>query len=366
MSERCVAVLGWRDEPTDAVEEYCCYLGAALSKQGIELEIIRVRWPEIGWTKALEELQKRISALQVSWFLVQYTALGWSRRGFPLEVSRLIRVLKKSGARCGVVFHDPEPYPGDRLVDRFRRTVQLRIMRSVARLADLTVLTVAVEKTPWIPKDLRNVRFIPVGANLPNPDAAWRTKNEHRNTIPTIAVYSISDGAPGRIETSRIAAAARFVSKSMGRVRLSVLGRNSDRSGRQLKEELADCDIELAIHGLLKPEDVVSVLGSSDVLLFARGPISSRRGSALAGIACGLPVVACEGWETAPPVTEAGVVLLPDRSENTLGPALFRVLTDDALRESLAERSRMAQSRYFSWARIAARYEAVLSETAKG
>ena len=57
MTERCVAILGRRDEPTDAVEEYCQYLGRALSMEGIQLEINRVRWPELGWRESLRELR---------------------------------------------------------------------------------------------------------------------------------------------------------------------------------------------------------------------------------------------------------------------------------------------------------------------
>ena len=37
-----IALLGRKDEPTDAVEEYCRYLGSALELCGIELEIQRV------------------------------------------------------------------------------------------------------------------------------------------------------------------------------------------------------------------------------------------------------------------------------------------------------------------------------------
>src|SRR5271157_1952851 len=107
MNERCAAVLGWRDEPTDAVEEYCRYLGSALAEHGIELEIIRVQWHERGWSTALRELQEKAQASRNAWFLVQYTALAWSRRGIPLRVVSVIRTLKKNGARCAVVFHDP-------------------------------------------------------------------------------------------------------------------------------------------------------------------------------------------------------------------------------------------------------------------
>jgi glycosyltransferase involved in cell wall biosynthesis len=96
-------------------------------------------------------------------------------------------------------------------------------------------------------------------------------------------------------------------------------------------------------------------------MLFARGPISSRRGSAIAGIACGLPVIAEAGWELASPITEAGVVLVPETLvPEGFGPALVRVLSDPAYRESLEERSRNAQSRYFSWSAIGRQYAQAL------
>ena len=84
MTERCVAILGWRDEPTDAVEEYCQYLSEGLKDCGIQLEQIRVPWPEVGWHAAMQHLPETTRDLQKTWFLLQYTALGWSRRGFPL------------------------------------------------------------------------------------------------------------------------------------------------------------------------------------------------------------------------------------------------------------------------------------------
>ena len=53
MNERCIiALLGRRDEPTDAVEEYCRYLGGALRAQGVEMELARVPWADGGWTAA--------------------------------------------------------------------------------------------------------------------------------------------------------------------------------------------------------------------------------------------------------------------------------------------------------------------------
>jgi glycosyltransferase involved in cell wall biosynthesis len=103
-------------------------------------------------------------------------------------------------------------------------------------------------------------------------------------------------------------------------------------------------------------EDLSRTLASADVLLFVRGQISSRRGSAIAGIACGLPIVCYAGTETGWPVTEAGIVAVPLGDREALSVGLERVLVDDELRSSLAERSRRAQEQYFSWRVVAARY----------
>lgn len=359
MTEHWLAILGQRDVPTDGVEEYCSYLGAALSKHAIELSQTRVPWATVGWQKAIMQLGPQILALQPTWALIQYTALAWSRRGFPLEVLRMVRAVKHSGARCAVVFHDPVPYSGQRVTDRVRRTVQLNVMRRVARLADFVVLTVPAERVPWLPPEVRRSRFIPVGANLPNPEAAWR-RHKNKQDIPTVAVFSITGGAPGEIEVARIVEALRVASDQIGPVRLSVFGRNADSDGSALKDKLTGTSIEVAIQGLLTPQEIVEALGRSDALLFVRGPISTRRGSALAGIACGLPVIAWEGPETGGPINEAGVVLVPENSGRELGRALVRVLQDDAYRRSLQERSERAQAQFFCWDVIAGEFAASL------
>jgi hypothetical protein len=366
MNERWVAVLGWKDQPTDAVEEYCHYLGAALAHQGarheISLELLRVRWPEIGWRAALRELRGRVEAAPGNtWFLLQYTALGWSRRGFSWRVLRVIRLLRKSKARCAVVFHDAEGYYGNRVRDRIRRAVQIYTMRKALRLADLAVFTLPPAIIPWASKDVRAV-FIPVGANLPSPELVWPIENELEARSPSIAAFSLSPGATGTEEVRRIAEAVRYVAERIGKVRLVAIGRHFDKAEADLREKLADLPVNVTVHGLLTASEVVRVLGACDVLLFARGPLSTRRGSAIAGIACGLPVVGREGWETTAPITEAGVVIVPADPSVGFGPSLLQVLSDDSYRASLAKRSRNAQAQYFSWAVIAAQYAQALRE----
>jgi glycosyltransferase involved in cell wall biosynthesis len=355
-----IAILGRRDEPTDGVQDYCCYLKDALASEGLNLTVIQVRWAELGWEAGRRELLKAIEGKQNACFLLQYTALAWSRRGFALPAVGILKLLKKHGARCAVVFHDPDTYAGNRAVDRFRKRVQEYAMKRLARLSDLVIFTLPREKILWLPKETKKFAFIPVGANLPAPERAWEGKREAAPSKPVVAVFPLSNEPLRTKEVKLIAEAARYAAQHMGPLRVLVLGRNSESGGEELRVQLAGSPAEVRILGLISADEVVRALGSSDVMLFVRGPISSRRGSALAGIACGLPVIAQNGSEVAPQITEAGVVLVPEHSTHDFGPALVRVLTDPSYRASLAQRSRDAQSRYFSWSVIAQQYAQAL------
>lgn len=360
-SLRCVAVLGRRDEPTDAVEEYCQYLSKALSARGIVLELARIHWAEKGWRRALGEFWNSAPETKnTNWFLLQYTALAWSRRGFSVRGLQVIRMLKSAGACCAVVFHDVEAYYGNRLVDRTRRAVQKWTMRQAVRLADVAVFTIPPRKIGWLPAGTQNAICIPVGANLPSPELAWEQTKMISQSGPAVAVFSLSDQGVRAKEVADIAEAIRYVAERIGNLRVVLLGRNSEQGGKELKEKLLGTPVEIKAHGLLAAEQVVHVLGSCDVMIFARGFLSTRRGSAVAGIACGLPVVARQGWETASPITSAGVSLVSAGEQERFGPALLRVLSDESYRSSLAERSKNAQAQYFSWDVIAQEYERAL------
>jgi glycosyltransferase involved in cell wall biosynthesis len=353
----CMAILGRREEPADGVHDYCCYLRDALANEGVNLTLTQVRWAEIGHKASRQELLKAVSGKENAFFLLQYTALSWSRRGFALPAVGILKLLKKTGARCAVVFHDPDGYGGDRAVDRFRKGIQRYAMRRLVRLGDLAIFTLPRDKISWLPADTKKFIFIPVGANLPAPERAWEVQRSPSAGKPVIAVFSLSDEPTLAKEVSQIARAVGNAAKQVGPLEVVVLGRNSESGGEELRLALAGSGAEVRIVGVISADEVVRVLGGCDVMLFARGPISSRRGSAIAGIACGLPVIAEEGWELAPPMTEAGVVLVPEELVlEGFGAALVRVLSDSNYRESLAERSRDAQSRYFSWNVIARQY----------
>ena len=360
MSTYCVALLGRKDEPTDAIEEYSRYLGRALEAHDIQVEIIRISWENRGWRKALRDLKCQAGQWHGAVVLIQYTALGWSSHGFPGRVLHLIKALKSLRVRVGIVFHDVEPYVGSRFIDSLRRYIQVRTMRGILSLADFAVFTVPFERISWLKGVPRNASFIPVGANLPISSAIVAGDPEH--TTPSIGVFTITGGKGGAHETEVILAAVRHASKILGRLHLSVFGRHAELREADLRSGLKDLPVELSVEGVVAPDRVVQKLSACDVLLFVRGGISSRRGSAIAAIACGLPVIAFSGSETAPPITDAGVVLVPPDQPEQLNEALVRVLSDPVYRRDLAARSRTASQTHFAWPSISARFAPMLKD----
>ena len=360
---RVIALLGRRDEPTDAVEEYCRHLGSALAAHGFALELRRVSWDTHHWRPALDALRSQAADWRGTWVLVQYTALAWSSRGFPQRFLSVLSTLRKRGARVAVVYHDAEPYGGARLADRFRRAVQVRVMRAAASRAEHVVFTVPCQNLSWPVCNSASQTFIPVGANLPWPIPPQDHTRLH--APPTVGVFSITGGEAGARETRNIVAALRLATRQIGPLRLLVFGRQAETREAALRSQLRDVPVEIAVEGVLDDAALFERFAASDVLLFIRGVISSRRSSAIAGIACGLPLVALCGRETAAPITDAGVLLvdgaLPEATLHAeLAAALAKILTDHTLRSGLVTRSRAAQEQHFAWPAIAARYAAFL------
>lgn len=354
-----VLLPGRRDQPTDGVEDYCTWLAEALARRGWAVRCVRAPWADEGWAAACRWLWSEAARWRGGWALVQYTALSWSRRGFPTGFLLVLAILKLRGCRVGVVFHDPEGFPGSRWIDRARRASQHRIMRAAYALAEQTVHNVPVERVGWLPRPGPKAVHIPVGANVPavlEREARVRGQDGRR----TVAVFCVTGGSPGEEEVRDITRALGRARRSVGALRLVVMGRGSREAEGALRRALDGVSVELSVMGILPAGEVSRVLAEADALLFVRGPLSSQRTSAVAGMACGLPVVGYSGPYTGPPLTEAGLLLAPYRDSGALAEGLERVLLDRGLWQHLHERSVEAYRQHFSWDAIADRYVEVL------
>ena len=115
------------------------------------------------------------------------------------------------------------------------------------------------------------------------------------------------------------------------------------------------------VHGVLPAERIADEFESADALLFVRGPITTRRGSAMAAIACGVPIVGYRGPEVSSILEAAGVEWSPWQDREGLARGLIRVLSDSQRWMELHERNLEVQKNYFSWNRIAERFQVVLT-----
>jgi glycosyltransferase involved in cell wall biosynthesis len=354
--KRIIALVGRRDEPTDGVWDYCTWLGGSLTEHGFQFETVRINWLERGWRAALAELKINAKSWSGGWVLLQYTALAWSKRGFPIRVPGMLLTLKQMGIRCGVVFHDFNPFGGTRIIDRTRTRCQRMVLRRMYAASDLAIFSAPVQKVTWLRTVDPKAVFIPIGANCPEPTGIV---SEPQGQL-TVAVFCVTCDHRMAKEVRDIGHAVRHASRALGPLRLIVLGRGSKEADAMLQAEFSGTDVQVSTLGLLPADEVSHVLARSSVLLFVRGEISSRRGSAIAGIACGLPIVGYESVDTAWPLTEAGLVLVPEGNSDALSKGLLSVLSDAALRQSLRARSRQAQQHYFSWTAIARRVGAAV------
>ena len=101
---------------------------------------------------------------------------------FPLRAPSVMEVLRQSGARPAVVFHDFTPSSGWGIVGLARAFIQRRVSQQVYARSALAVFTVPVEQITWLPQRRDPAVFIPVGSpNFPALDSAH---SEIRSAAP--------------------------------------------------------------------------------------------------------------------------------------------------------------------------------------
>src|SRR5580704_17619743 len=159
---RLIPLLGRRDGTMDGVTEYCTSLRRELPEHGFEVQLARVPWDQIGWPRALWGLFRESAAWRGHWVLLQYTALGWSRRGFPIGALLAVSILRLRGARRAIFFHEPSGAGGNRLIDRVRRAFQDWTVCILHRVTEKSVFTVPLDAFPWLSRAPGRAVYIPL------------------------------------------------------------------------------------------------------------------------------------------------------------------------------------------------------------
>lgn len=351
-----IALLGRGEAVADGVQDYCEQLAHALEPHGIGLKRVRVDWAGNGWWSALRELRRECKAWQGQWILLQFTALAWSRHGIPLGALAVLAIVRRSGALCAVVFHEPFSPEATSWLDHVRYTLQEWTIRKIYDSATKNVFPEPLPRIRWLRRVASKAQFIPIGANIPERCPAVNTRSSKNHGLKTVVVFCLTGMPYLRDELKDISDAARKAIEDGARFRILFLGRGTSEAREEITRTFREIPVDVSSLGLLDAAQISDVLAQSDAMLCVRGRVYHRRGSAIAGIACGLPIVGYAGETNGTPLDNAGLVLVPYRDGKAAGAALSRVLQDADFHRELREKSLRAQQKYFSWTLIASAF----------
>jgi glycosyltransferase involved in cell wall biosynthesis len=238
---------------------------------------------------------------------------------------------------------------------RWRRAVAAATMRVMAALVLGRADRVFVSIPSWA-RTLRRLRpgwrgsatWLPIPSSLPTTVPA-----ESRSTVRarlSIAAHGTLVGHfgtyGGLIAPLVKRALSELSARDPGRIFLLV-GRGSEAFARDLERESRLVGRVIAT-GALEGADAAAHLAACDVLVqpFPDG-ISTRRTSAMAGLALGVPIASSDGWLTEPVWREADAVQLAATPETT-AEAAEALLADPIRARAVGERGRALYHGRFS------------------
>ena len=269
--------------------------------------------------------------------------------------------------RCAfvVTFHDllvPYLFPK---AGRMRWGVNLALARAcqgviVTNVQDQERLSAY----PWMPR----LELIPIGSNIPcvppsdYDRALWRRRWGVDEDTLLLCYFGFLNASKGGEE---LIAALDILWRSGRRTSLLMIGGTvgaSDPTNRAyleaVKRSIRERGLEERViwTGYTPPEEVSASFLSADICVLPyRDGASFRRGSFMAALAHGMPIVTTWPQGSVPQLRDGeNVLLVPPQDPQALGAAILRLADDVALRRRLQAGAR-ALAAEFDWRRIAAR-----------
>jgi glycosyltransferase involved in cell wall biosynthesis len=324
--------------------------------------------PNWGWLSLLR-LRALARRLQLDVLNVQYQAAAYGLSA-PIHFLPLA-----AGVPTVVTFHDLRvPY-------LFPKAGRLRAasVTHLARHAAGVIVTAAADEAELRRRGgVRRLTQIPIGSNIdaeapPDYDrSAWRARlgaGERDFLLGYFGFLNASKGAE-----TLISALAVLVHDRKARVRLVLIGGAAGSSdatdaalAAQLEKQIRRYDLEdhIVRTGFVSAPDVSGHLLACDaVALPFRDGASWRRGSLMAALAHGCPVITTTPAEPMPALRDGeNIRLVPPDSAPALVLAVTQLLEAPALRARMGAGAR-ALAQQFGWAGISENIEAALTEAA--
>jgi glycosyltransferase involved in cell wall biosynthesis len=287
--------------------------------------------------------------------LVQYAPNVWGYRGVNLGFCRWLVRRRRRGDDVWAMIH--EAFYGWYLRDRPTRwalaaahRLMIRSLLAASSRVFLSMPGLERRLRPYEPGPRRPMTWLPVPSNVPAVEDAAAVAATRRRVAPRGELVVGHFGTFGPSYRHLLAAALPpLLEDRPDRVGL-LIGRGGGPFAAELAAAHPGLAGRLVATGGLAPEAASLHLQACDVLVqpYDDG-VSTRRGSAMAGLAHGRPIATTRGRHTDPTWSAAGCVSLvaPD-DPAALARAAEALLADPDARDRLGAAARAAYDRHFA------------------
>ncbi len=296
--------------------------------------------------------------------VVQHSPNAWGYKGLNLGFCRwLVKRRRRQGDEIRLMFHEVA-YPW-LLRDRPSRWLLAAGQRWMARTLLKASTYVDVTTPAWettlracAPGDRRAFGWRPVPSNVPVGSEPAATAAIRSRIAPAgelvVGTFSAFAGVTGSLFAGLL---PRVFLDQPGRVGL-LIGQGGDRFAARLIARHPGLAGRLTATGVLTPEEISTHLRACDLMVqpYDDG-ITTRRGSAMASLSHGLPMVTNFGHLAEPFWSDSGAVALA-ATPDAIPEAVNRLLADPSQRARIAAAARALYDRRFAVERTV---EALLS-----
>ena len=344
--ERVVLVHGDRGAAVDGIRDYTDRLVGELARHS--LAVTQLHLPtglprQATWSLLAPQLGGLDPNAAV---VLQYSPFCYGRRGFapwlPADLMRLRA--RRERPRLAVMIH--EPYVP---IDSWRSALMGSWQRFQLGSLRLAADTVFASIEPWARKFAHPphlpAHHLPVGSNFPDARAERERSRERLGADEETLVI----GCLGRSHPSwlggHVVAATNRIARSGRPLLLLKLGAEAEPSAG------LDPTVRLERPGFLEPGDFAALLAAADLFLVPTADgVSSRRGSLMAALQHGVPVVAIDGPLTDPVLRGTpALTLTPAGDREAYAHAALALAADREHRRAAGRAGRDLYEREFDW-----------------
>lgn len=346
MVERIVLVHSDRGAEVDGIRDYSRKLAEALQAGGATVQV-RDR------TGGGRELGRETA------LVLQYNPFSFGRWGFAPRLPAWLVSLRARRRRPTIAVMVHEPYvPMNswkwRLMGLWQR-LQLALVRSAADVTFASIEAWAGDLERQPPGGV--VRHLPVGSNFPDGRRAREAERARLGVEEEgIVVAALGNDHPSWL-TGHLVAGVNAIAATGRGTTLLLLGASAP-----LPDGL---HANVVVHrpGFLDEEEFAVRIASADLFVAPLiDGVSTRRGSVMAALQHGVPVLATDGELTDPGFRKTGdaVSLVPVSDLEAFAEAARRLGEDPAQRATRGRAARELYEREFDWPVIARRLTAGL------